>query len=188
MIKLYSLLSEKIIKKNNINNIQIKGISSNSKKIKKDYIFTVLSGSSNNGLDYIFEAINNGATAILINNKNLQHIKKKLTVEIIISNEPRKLYAIICNKFSKYKFKNIVGVTGTNGKTSVAWYVQQISKLVGEDTASIGTLGTNYKKIIKNSILTTPESEVLVSNLDNLYSKAVKNVIIEKQINIEEIK
>ncbi len=77
MIKLYSLLSEKIIKKNNINNIQIKGISSNSKKIKKDYIFTVLSGSSNNGLDYIFEAINNGATAILINNKNLQHIKKK---------------------------------------------------------------------------------------------------------------
>tara|TARA_B110000008_G_scaffold140156_1_gene141927 strand:+ start:1055 stop:2512 length:1458 start_codon:yes stop_codon:yes gene_type:complete len=179
MIKLYSLLSEKIIKKNNINNIQIKGISSNSKKIKKDYIFTVLSGSSNNGLDYIFEAINNGATAILINNKNLQHIKKKLTIEIIISNEPRKLYAIICNKFSKYKFKNIVGVTGTNGKTSVAWYVQQISKLVGEDTASIGTLGTNYKKIIKNSILTTPESEVLVSNLDSLYSKAVKNVIIE---------
>ena len=179
MIRLHSLLSAEIIKTYNINNVLVKGISSNSKKIKKNYIFAAFTGSSSNGLDYISEAINNGAIAVLVDNKKFKYVKKNFNIEIISHKNTRKLYSIICNKFSKYKFKNIVGVTGTNGKTSVAWYVQQISKLIGENTASIGTLGTNYKKINKNSNLTTPESEVLVSNLDSLYSKDVKNVIIE---------
>ena len=74
MIRLHSLLSAENIKTNNINNVLIKGISSNSKKIKKDYIFAAFTGSSSNGLDYISEAINNGAIAVLIDNKNFKCI------------------------------------------------------------------------------------------------------------------
>ena len=178
MIKLYNLISDKIIKQQNINNIAISGISCDSRKIKKNYIFAALVGVSKNGLDYINEAINNGAIVIITDNNNVKKLKYD-DIQIISHKYPRKLYARICNKFSKYKFKNIVGITGTNGKTSVAWYVHQFSKLLFSKTATIGTLGVNYKKIIKNNNLTTPESEVLVSSLDKLYSKDVENIVIE---------
>jgi UDP-N-acetylmuramoyl-L-alanyl-D-glutamate--2,6-diaminopimelate ligase len=179
MIKLYNLIPNEIKEKQYISNVFIKGISCDSRKIKKNYIFAALVGSSNNGIDFISDAINKGAVVIIVDSKKLKYIKNNFNIEVISSEQPRKLYALICNKFSQYKFKNLVGVTGTNGKTSVAWYVHQISKLFGEKTASIGTLGTIYKTIDKNNNLTTPESEVLVSNLNKLSAKNVKNVIIE---------
>lgn len=178
MIKLYNLIPYSIINNKNIKNTSISGISCDSRKIKNNYIFVALNGAVKNGSDYILEAIHNGAVLIITSHKNLKHIKQS-DVEVISHDHPRKLYSLICNKFSKYKFKNLVGVTGTNGKTSVVWYVHQFSKLLYSKTASIGTLGINYKTIIKNSNLTTPESEYLVSNLDTLYSKKVENVIIE---------
>ncbi|PPR17096.1 MAG: UDP-N-acetylmuramoyl-L-alanyl-D-glutamate--2,6-diaminopimelate ligase [Alphaproteobacteria bacterium MarineAlpha9_Bin3] len=177
MIKLYNLLP-KTKNNKNISNIEVNGISCDSRKIKKKYIFVALSGKINNGIDYIPQAIKNGAVLIIVSDKDFKYIKHS-NIEVITHKNPRKLYALICNKFSNYKFKNIVGITGTNGKTSVAWYVHQFSKLVSGKTASIGTLGTHYKKIEKNSNLTTPESEVLVSNLNKLYSKKVENVVIE---------
>ena len=58
MIKLYNLIPDKIIKQQNISNISLCGISCDSRKIKKNYIFAALVGVSKNGLDYINEAIN----------------------------------------------------------------------------------------------------------------------------------
>ena len=129
MIKLNNLIPDKIIKHQNISNISVSGISCDSRKIKKNYIFAALVGVSKNGLDYINEAINNGAIVIITDNNNIKKLKYD-DIQIISHKYPRKLYARICNKFSKYKFKNIVGITGTNGKTSVAWYVHQFSKLL----------------------------------------------------------
>jgi len=102
MIKLYNLISDKIIKQQNINNIAISGISCDSRKIKKNYIFAALVGVSKNGLDYINEAINNGAIVIITDN-NVKKLKYD-DIQIISHKYPRKLYARICNKFSKYKF------------------------------------------------------------------------------------
>ena len=176
MIKLYNLIPD--LNNKNIMNIAISGISCDSRKIKKNNIFVALSGINNNGIDYIPQAIENGAVLIITSHKDSRAIKS-CNIDIIIHKQPRKLYALICNKFSNYKFKNLVGITGTNGKTSVAWYVHQLSKLVFGKTASIGTLGVHYKRIVKKSNLTTPESEVLVSELNKLYSKNIENVVIE---------
>ena len=70
MIKLYNLIPDKIIKQQNISNISLSGISCDSRKIKKNYIFAALVGVSKNGLDYINEAINNGAIVIITDNHN----------------------------------------------------------------------------------------------------------------------
>ena len=70
MIKLYNLIPDKIIKQQNISNISLCGISCDSRKIKKNYIFAALVGVSENGLDYINEAINNGAIVIITDNNS----------------------------------------------------------------------------------------------------------------------
>ena len=141
MLKLYNLIPNEVIKQYKINNIFIKGITCDSRKIKKGYIFAAFHGVQDTGTNYINEAIYKGAVAILIHKKDYKNISNINNIEIIPLVLPRKLYSVICNKFSKYNFKNIVGVTGTNGKTSVAWFVNSLTKLSGVKSASIGTLG-----------------------------------------------
>ena len=151
MVKLYNLISDQVIKKYNINNMSINGITCDSRKIKKGYIFAVFRGVNRNGLNYISEAIRKGAVALLIDKKDIQNIKYSSKIEIIPSSLPRKKYALICNKFNNYRFNNIVGVTGTNGKTSVAWFVNKLAKLSGVKSASIGTLGIDYNAGLKKN-------------------------------------
>ena len=179
MTKLHSLISDKIIKKYQIKNLLIKGITCDSRKVKKGYIFAVFKGFNKNGINYINQAIKKGASAILIDEKDLKKIKNSIEVTLIPSPTPRKKYSLICNKFANYDFDNIIGVTGTNGKTSVAWFVNKLTNLLGVNCASIGTLGVDHNSIKKNNSLTTPESEVLISSLNSLYYKNVKNIIIE---------
>jgi len=179
MVKLYNLISDQIIKKYNINDISINGITCDSRKIKKGYIFAVFRGVNRNGLNYINEAIRKGAVALLIDKKDIQNINCFSKIEIIPSSLPRKKYALICNEFNNYQFNNIIGVTGTNGKTSVAWFVNKLTKLLGIKSASIGTLGIDYNVGLKKNSLTTPESEEIVSALNELYVKKVKHIIIE---------
>ena len=179
MLKLYNLISDKIIKKYNINNLSISGISCDSNKIKKGYIFAAFNGSNNKGINYINEAITKGAVAILIDKEDIKKIKYFPNLVVIPSLLPRKKYALICNKFSNFNFSNIIAVTGTNGKTSVAWFVNNLTKLSGVRSASIGTLGIHYNSVFKKNNLTTPESEEIVANLNMLYSKKIKNIIIE---------
>ena len=82
-------------------------------------------------------------------------------------------------KFYKMKPKNIIAVTGTNGKTSVADIFYQILRINNIPAASIGTLGIKYNnKIIKTS-LTSPDTIALHKSLSILKKKKIDNVIIE---------
>ena len=75
--------------------------------------------------------------------------------------------------------KNIVGVTGTNGKSSVAYFFKEINKHLGIKCARVGTLGffVNNKKT--SNYLTTPDILTNYIKLNEFYKKKIKNVIIE---------
>ena len=83
MTKLHSLISHKTIKKYQIKNLLIKGITCDSRKVKKGYIFAVFKGFNKNGISYINQAIENGASAILIDKKDLKEIKNSIELTII---------------------------------------------------------------------------------------------------------
>ena len=86
--------------------------------------------------------------------------------------------SLISSKFYKLKPKNLIAVTGTNGKTSVADLFYQILSLCKTPVASIGTLGIKYNgKVIKTK-LTSPDTIHLHNILEKL-KKAINNVIIE---------
>ena len=85
----------------------------------------------------------------------------------------------ITSKFYKLKPKNIIAVTGTNGKTSVADFFYQILKENNIPVASIGTLGIRYKEKFIKTNLTSPDTITLHKNLERLKKEKIDNVIIE---------
>ena len=95
--------------------------------------------------NYIGDAINNGAKIIVSNLKIDGFDKNKIL--FINSENPRKLLSEIVSKFYNKKPKNIIAVTGTNGKTSIANFYYQILSLNKKKVASIGTLGIESKKL-----------------------------------------
>ena len=158
------------------NRLDVKGLATNSKKVKKGFIFFAIKGNKLNGENYINEAINKGATAIICS-KNSKFKSSKIIV--IKTNKIRKLLSESASKFYTLKPKNIIAVTGTNGKTSVADFFYQILNMNNISASSIGTLGIKYSnKIIKNE-LTSPDAITLHENLEKLKKNNINNVIIE---------
>ncbi len=157
-------------------NIFISGISSNSKEVKKNHIFFAIKGNKINGENFIPRAIQKGASVIVcsksykIDDKNTYFFK---------TNRIRDLLSEVAAKFYKLKPKNIIAVTGTNGKTSVADIFYQILKANNKLAATIGTLGIKYNTRTIKSNLTSPDTISLHKYLHYLKKKKIDNVIIE---------
>jgi len=157
-------------------NITISGISTDSKKVKKNYIFFAIRGKKINGEKFIKEAVYKGASVVVCS-KSCK-IRDKNTL-IIKTNKIRYLLSDIASKFYKSQPKNIIAVTGTNGKTSVSDLFYQMLKINNIRAASIGTLGIKYNNRIIKTNLTSPDTITLHKNLTYLKNKKINNVIIE---------
>ena len=157
--------------------IEINGISNNSKNIKKNFIFFAFTGNKTNGNLYINEARRNGATIVISQEEKGKDVIK------LTNNDYFKIYSHLCSSFYNKKPKNIIAVTGTNGKTSVTDFCRQIWSFYGLKSASIGTLGIRdtseqyYHKIRNN--LTTLDSSELNKQLSKLYDKQISYVALE---------
>ena len=109
--------------------------------------------------------------------KNCNYKNNKILV--IKTHDVRKSLSKISANFYKLKPKNIIAVTGTNGKTSVADLFYQILSLNNIPVASIGTFGVKYNGRIKKTDLTSPDTIDLHYTLEKLKKNGVNNVIIE---------
>ena len=156
--------------------ITIKGLSTNSKEVKNGYIFFVIKGNNNNGEKFIKEAINNGACVIICSHDCKYESNK---IFVVKSKNIRNYVSEVSSKFYKLKPKNIIAVTGTNGKTSVADLFYQILSLNNVSVASIGTLGIKYKDRIIKTGLTSPDTISIHKYLQILKKNKIDNVIIE---------
>ena len=135
-------------------NVKINDISTNSRAIKKGNLFFAIKGSNHDGHKYINDAIKNKVSAIIAN-KTL----KNLPVPLIKVNNTRRALSKIASKFYKNpsnKLK-IIGVTGTNGKTTTSSLIKSIFDSAGIDAAQLGTNGLISKYNFYNSSLTTPD-------------------------------
>ena len=157
-------------------NLKVAGISSNSNKIKKNYIFFAIKGKKENGEKFIKDAIQKGASTIICSKKCKY---KDKSILIIKKKNVRNFLSKIASKFYNYKPKNIIAVTGTNGKTSVADMFYQLFKCNDIPVASIGTLGIKYNNKFLKTSLTSPDTISLHKTLNFLKKKKIENVIIE---------
>ena len=155
-------------------NIFISGLSTNSKKVKKGNIFFAIKGNKVNGEKFIKDAILRGASVIVCSKTNKY---KNKNIHIIRTNKIRLLLSKISSNFYKSKPKNIIAVTGTNGKTSVADTIYQMLRINKIPAATIGTLGIKYNEKIIKSNLTSPDTITLHKTLHFL--KKIDNVVLE---------
>ena len=142
--------------------IDIKKVESNSKKVIPNSLFVAIKGYDFDGHDYINEAIENGAIAIMIDmSADFSKIKLKKGITVIITDDTRKALAIVsCNFFGNpsRKFK-LIGVTGTKGKTTTTYMIKSILEKAGYKVGIIGTIATYIgDELLGYSNRTTPES------------------------------
>ena len=156
--------------------IKFKGICFNSKLVKKDFVFFAIQGNKNDGNKFINEAIRKGAK-VIISEKLEERLDGKTLY--LHNKNPRKLLAEFSSKIYHKRPKNLVAVTGTNGKSSIANFYYQILKLNKIKVASIGTLGITGIKNKKNITNTTLDPLELNKNLNTLKKNNINNVILE---------
>ena len=152
------------------------GISFNSSTVKKDHIFFAIKGTTTDGNKYINKAIKKGAK-IIISEKKV--IKKKNNIIFLHTKNIRKLLSEVSYKIFDKKPKNLIAVTGTNGKSSIADFYYQILKLNNKKVASIGTLGVKSKKDNLELSNTTINPLQLGKILEKLKDQKIDNVIME---------
>ena len=151
---------------------QNRNFSINSKKVNKNDIFFAIEGSKQSGSLYSSEALSKGAYKVVTSKK----IRNK---NYLIVKNVKKFLAEACSVKYKEKPKNIIAVTGTNGKSSVANFYFQILKNLKINSAAIGTLGIFYKNKVKRTNLTTPDIITIHKELNFLKKKKIDNVCLE---------
>ena len=169
-----NIKTEKIL---NFKDIDIKGISYNSNTVNSHEIFVCLKGEHVDGHDFAQKAFEKGAVALMCErplNIEIPQLIVKSTQESIAD-----LAAIFYHNPSLEL--NLMGVTGTNGKTTVCHLVQKIFEQARKKCALIGTLG--YKLSSKDDYLeakhTTPQAPQMQETLQKILKSDVLNVITE---------
>lgn len=152
--------------------ILIRDIKTNSKEVNEGDLFVCIKGVTTDRNKFINEAIDHGAKA-LVTNLNI-----KTNIPVIHVNNPNKELASICSKFYDYPERklNLIGITGTNGKTSVASIIKD---LIGKDCGYLGTNGIICTKFSKKISNTTPNSDKLFKYLDMFYKANCKYISME---------
>ena len=157
-------------------NFIITGLSFNSEKCKKGNIFFAIKGVNHDGNKYIKKAIDRGCK-VIVHQKKFQGIKDSILY--ISSKNVRKDLSLIAHKYFKSRPKNILAVTGTNGKSSIADFYYQILSMNKKKVASIGTLGIKTKKNIFKVNNTTLDPITLAKSFKLLDYFKINNIILE---------
>ena len=164
-------------------NLEINGIENNSKEVKKGYLFVAIKGFAVDGHQFVNDAIENGATAIMIQEGcDLKSLKIPEDVTIIMAKDTREGLAIASSNFygnPSSKFK-LIGVTEKKRKTTTTFMIKEILERAGKKVGLIGTIATyiNGKKI-KDSDRTTPESLELQRTFKQMVDEGVEVVVME---------
>ena len=165
---------EKLKGKGNLD-IEINGIESNSKKVKDGFLFIAIKGFSTDGHEYIQDAIENGARAIIIEDGyDVKKLKNYEDITIIMTQNTREALAVAASNFygNPTRKLKLIGVTGTKGKTTTTYMIKEILEKAGKKVGLIGTIAVyiNGKKM-KDSDRTTPES----IELQQIFAKMVED-------------
>ena len=149
-------------------------IKTNSKLVTKGDTFIALKNLHHDGHDYIEDAINNGATKIVAMHGNY-------SVDTEIVDDTRKYLEeyLYNNYYPKISEMTLIGLTGTNGKTTTCFLIYQMLNKLNVPCAYIGTIGFYYKDVKRELNNTTPEIDTLYDMLVEAYDNGIKYVVME---------
>ncbi len=163
-----------------LENFEIKGISCNSKEVKKDFVFVAIKGVREDGNMFIDEAIDRGAKAVIVSSSVVRR-PSSVKIPFIKVKDTRKALAKLASVFSgnpSLKLK-VVGVTGTNGKTTITYLIEALLSEARFSPSVIGTINCRFNGKVFSSKNTTPGPLELQSLLARTLKENVDYAIME---------
>ena len=155
--------------------LQLTGISADSRKVKPGDLFVAVPGTKSDGLAFVPQAVAAGAAAIIAEQK----AEVSADVAFVQVANARRALALAAAAFFPRQPGTVAAVTGTSGKTSVAAFTRQIWSALGEQAASIGTIGVVSPRGETYGSLTTPDPIELHRTLDRLAGEGVTHLALE---------
>ena len=153
---------------------EITGMTADSRRVQPGYLFAALKGTVSDGRDYIPQAIEKGATAILSDSG-----VDVTAAAHVIADEPRRALALAAKYFYNSQPKAIAAITGTNGKSSTVDFCRQIWAGAGLSAASMGTLGAIGPQGKIDVGHTTPDPVTIHETLRELAGQGVTHCAME---------
>ena len=162
-------------------NPEITGLTADSRQVQPGFLFAALKGVATDGRRFAGEAAARGAAAFLTDDPAALALDDaaRRRVAIIADPNPQRRLALLASRFYPRRPATIAGVTGTNGKTSVAHFTREIWQALGRNAASLGTLGWVAGGERHPGALTTPDPVALHRTLSELAAVGVDCAAIE---------
>jgi len=157
--------------------IEVYRISYDSRKTKKGDLFVCISGSKDDGHNYIQQARDRGVVAFLVSREVSVGAKEA----VVVVSEPRLVMGKLASRLAGEPSEKmeVIGVTGTNGKTTVSYLIESISQAEGKECGVIGTINYRWKGNQLIASNTTPESVEIIELLKQMANSGVKRVAME---------
>jgi UDP-N-acetylmuramoyl-L-alanyl-D-glutamate--2,6-diaminopimelate ligase len=153
---------------------EVTGFAIDHRKVTRGSVFGAFKGAVFNGEDFIGEAVERGAVAVVARPE-----ADVEAVPLLGDPEPRRLFADLAAKYYAPYPETVVAVTGTNGKTSTVEMTRQIWRMSGHRSASIGTLGVTTSDDQVKTGLTTPDIVTFLNNVAGLKRLGISHVAYE---------
>jgi UDP-N-acetylmuramoyl-L-alanyl-D-glutamate--2,6-diaminopimelate ligase len=155
---------------------EVKGLSADSRGVSSGDLYVALRGSRVDGNSFVAEAVRRGAAAVASEEK-----LPALGLPSVLLPDPRRWIGELSSRAHGYPGRRmrIVGITGTNGKTTTAHLVEAILARSGRNPAFVGTVGYRWNGVTREAPRTTPESWELHSMLAEMATDGVSDVVME---------
>ncbi|MDP3486362.1 MAG: UDP-N-acetylmuramoyl-L-alanyl-D-glutamate--2,6-diaminopimelate ligase, partial [Bacillota bacterium] len=157
-------------------NIEVLGVVNDSRNVRPGFVFVAIPGVKQNGATFAKEAVERGAVALLA--------EKLLPFDVgahVVATDVREALGEMVSAFYSHPSRSMhmIGVTGTNGKTTVTYFLESILNEAGFSTGLIGTIETRYGGISRPSTHTSPDSPELQCTLKDMREAGVSRCVME---------
>jgi UDP-N-acetylmuramoyl-L-alanyl-D-glutamate--2,6-diaminopimelate ligase len=173
----YLLNGQQILEHRGNTDIEISGLTGDSRKVKEGYLFVALKGSSENGHRYLTDAVQKGARALVV-----QDAETGLSGATVVRlPDTRGALFDLAGRFYDYpaRHMDLIGITGTNGKTTTSYLLESILREAGKEVGVIGTINYRFKGHSFEASLTTPDPVDLMRLMREMRDAGVTHVIVE---------
>jgi UDP-N-acetylmuramoyl-L-alanyl-D-glutamate--2,6-diaminopimelate ligase len=173
----YLLDGIEILERSGRGDIEVKGVTNNSRTVREGFLFIAVKGSHQDGHRYLAHAVERGARALIVERAG----RKFKNVAIVRVPDTKAALSGMAARFYGYPAEgmNLIGITGTNGKTTTSYLLESIWRQAGIRVGLIGTINYRYNGSFFDASLTTPDSSELMRIIREMRDARVTDIILE---------
>lgn len=167
--------------RDDVTNVTVTGITHNSQWARPGDLYVAMPGSRFHGIDFAADAVAAGAVAVLTDEEGVERVQPGVDVPLLIGDHPRSLLGMLARDIYRTGESDVplLGVTGTNGKTSVLYLLEAILRAGGMSSGMSTTAERRIGDLTIESDLTSPEASELHGLIGRMLEADVDAMLIE---------